>query len=44
MEENLGNRVVGRFNIDDVQSITLDDDLIITAEGVTMRFPVEYPL
>ena len=35
--------MVERFNIDDVLSIVIDEDLIVTAKGVTMRFPIEYP-
>ena len=43
IEEDIGNQVVGRLNIDDVISIVLDTELVVTAEGVTLLFPVDYP-
>ena len=39
--EKLRDQTIERLNIEDVESITLNEKLIITAEGIELRFPIQ---
>jgi len=39
--EKLRDQTIERLNIEDIESITLSEQLVITAEGIELRFPIQ---